>query len=66
MTAQNTMLRAHASGLGSCPDISFYLETLQKILNLPAHIRPQLLIIEIPKKIPRLLYIRPMRSGLTL
>ncbi|MDI6869168.1 MAG: nitroreductase family protein [Coprothermobacterota bacterium] len=53
MAAQNIMLVAHASGLGSCPVASFHPEAIQKILNLPAHIRPQLLItIGIPKDTP--------------
>jgi len=53
MAAQNIMLAAHASGLGSCPVASFHAEAIQKLLNLPAHIRPQLLVtIGIPKMIP--------------
>jgi len=53
MAAQNIMLAAYASGLGTCPVGSFNPEAIQKILDLPEHISPQLLItVGIPGKIP--------------
>jgi nitroreductase len=53
MAAQNIMLAAHASGLGTCPVGSFNPEAIQKILGLPEHIFPQLLItVGIPGEIP--------------
>lgn len=44
MAAQNIMLAAYAVGLGTCPIASFHPEAVQKIIGLPAHIYPQLLI----------------------
>jgi len=44
MAAQNIMLAAYAVGLGTCPIASFHPEAVQKIMGLPVHIYPQLLI----------------------
>jgi len=44
MAAQNIMLAAYAAGLGTCPIASFHPEAVQKIMRLPVHIYPQLLI----------------------
>lgn len=44
MAAQNIILAAYAVGLGTCPIASFHSEAVQKIIGLPAHIYPQLLI----------------------
>ncbi|MEM3449208.1 MAG: nitroreductase family protein [Nitrososphaerota archaeon] len=44
MAAQNIMLAAYAMGLGTCPIASFHPEAVQRIIGLPAHIYPQLLI----------------------
>lgn len=53
MAAQNIMLAAYASGLGTCPVASFNPKAVQKILGLPEHIYPQLLItVGIPSEIP--------------
>ncbi|MBA7565167.1 Albonoursin synthase [subsurface metagenome] len=44
MAAQNIMLAAYAVGLGTCPIASFHPEAVQRIMGLPVHIYPQLLI----------------------
>ncbi len=44
MAAQNIMLAAYTIGLGSCPVASFHSKAVQKIIELPNHIYPQLLI----------------------
>jgi len=44
MAAQNIMLAAYSVGLGTCPIASFHPEAVQKIIGLPVHIYPQLLI----------------------
>lgn len=44
MAAQNIMLAAYAVGLGTCPIASFHPGAVQKIMGLPVHIYPQLLI----------------------
>jgi nitroreductase len=44
MAAQNIMLAAYAEGLGTCPICSFHQGGVQKLLNLPHHIAPQILI----------------------
>lgn len=38
------MLAAYAVGLGTCPIASFHAEAVQRIIGLPAHLCPQLLI----------------------
>lgn len=45
MAAQNIMLAAYAVGLGTCPIASFHPEAVQRIIGLPVHIYPQLLIL---------------------
>jgi nitroreductase len=53
MAAQNIMLAAYAVGLGTCPIASFHPEAVQKIIGLPAHIYPQLLIsVGFPRENP--------------
>ncbi|MGB6371342.1 MAG: nitroreductase family protein [Atribacterota bacterium] len=53
MAAQNIMLAAYAVGLGTCPIASFHPEAVQKIIGLPEHIYPQLLItVGVPSEIP--------------
>jgi nitroreductase len=53
MAAQNIMLAAYAVGLGTCPIVSFHPEAVQKIIGLPAHIYPQLLIsVGFPRENP--------------
>lgn len=42
MAAQNILLAAYNFGLGSCPIKSFNVPGLQKLLNLPEHIFPEL------------------------
>jgi len=44
MAAQNIMLAAYAVGLGTCPIASFHPGAVQRIMGLPVHIYPQLLI----------------------
>lgn len=44
MAAQNIMLAAHARGLGTCAVASFHPQAVQRIIELPEHICPQLLI----------------------
>jgi nitroreductase len=54
MAAQNIMLAAYAEGLGTCPICSFHPAGVQKLLNLPNHIVPQILIsLGWPQSIPR-------------
>jgi len=53
MAAQNIMLLAHASGLGTCAVASFHRGGVTAALNLPEQIVPQLLIaIGRPERIP--------------
>ncbi len=44
MAAQNLMLAAHAAGIGTCAIASFHAKAVQKILDLPERIVPQLLV----------------------
>jgi nitroreductase len=44
MASQNLMLLATEKGLGTCPIRSFSRTAISKILNLPDHIHPDLLI----------------------
>ena len=44
MASQNIALQAHAEGLGSCLVLSFHKRGIQRLLNLPEHIVPELLI----------------------
>jgi len=51
MAAQNIMLAAYTVGLGTCPIASFHPEAVQRIIGLPVHIHPQLLIsVGFPKE----------------
>lgn len=53
MASQNIMLRAYDLGIGSCPVRSFGVNAIRKLLNLPDHISPELLItLGYPEKIP--------------
>jgi len=45
MAAQNIMLLATDMGLGSCVIKSFQEELVQRLLGLPEHVKPHLLII---------------------
>lgn len=45
IASQNIMLQAFAEGLGSCPVLSFHKKGVQKLLNLPDHIVPELIVI---------------------
>lgn len=54
MAAQNIMLAAYAEGLGTCPICSFHPGGVQKLLQLPDGIVPQLLVsVGVPKSIPK-------------
>mgnify|MGYP005836247731 CR=1 FL=1 len=54
MAAQNIMLAAWAEGIGTCVIRSFHPAGVQKLLNLPRHIVPQLLLsVGWPHRIPR-------------
>jgi nitroreductase len=44
MAAQNVMLLAAAHGLGSCPVRSFNPEAVGRLLRLPPHLRPELIL----------------------
>ncbi|MEM3543644.1 MAG: nitroreductase family protein [Candidatus Micrarchaeia archaeon] len=44
VSAQNILLGAWAKGIGTCPVASFNRAAISKILHLPDHIRPDLLI----------------------
>lgn len=53
MAAQNIMLAACAAGLGTCPICSFHPGGMAKLLKLPDHIVPQLLItVGVPERVP--------------
>jgi len=45
MAAQNIMLLAHELGIGSCPVRSFHPKVVKILLDLPAWIEPQLIIL---------------------
>jgi nitroreductase len=54
LAAQNIMLAACAEGLGTCAIRSFHPGGVQKLLHLPEHIAPQLLIsVGVPEVTPR-------------
>jgi len=44
MAGQNIMLQAYEENIGSCAVLSFYKKGVQKLLNLPERIVPELLI----------------------
>ena len=44
MAAQNLLLTAHALGLGACVVRSFHAQGIGRILGLPEHIVPELLV----------------------
>ena len=44
MAALNIMLEAHAEGLGTCVVASFNRDALQRLLRLPEHVVPLLLV----------------------
>ncbi len=44
MAAQNLMLAAWDKGLGTCVVASFHAPALAKVVNLPEHIKPQLVV----------------------
>ncbi|MBW2064349.1 MAG: nitroreductase family protein [Deltaproteobacteria bacterium] len=53
MAAQNIMLAAYEMGLGTCVIASFHPGAVAKLLGMPAHVIPQLLVsIGHPAKIP--------------
>lgn len=54
MAAENIMLAGCAAGLGSCPICSFHVGGVAKLLRLPDHIVPQILIsIGFPERVPQ-------------
>jgi len=44
MAAENIMLAAHEMGLGTCVIASFHPGALAKLLGMPEHIRPELMV----------------------
>lgn len=44
MAAQNIMLAAHASALGTCAILSFHAGSVRRFLDLPENVQPELLI----------------------
>jgi len=44
IASQNIALQASAEGLGSCLVLSFHKKGIQRLINLPEHIVPELLI----------------------
>lgn len=44
-TAMSVMVEAHALGLGTCPATSFSQEGVRTVLGLPAHARPEMLLL---------------------
>jgi nitroreductase len=44
VSAQNILLSAWAKGIGTCPVASFNADAVSKIIGLPAHVFPELLI----------------------
>lgn len=57
MAAQNLMLEATSLGVGSCPVASFDGAAVSRLLHLPAHVVPKLLVTlgypRVPAKAPR-------------
>lgn len=58
MATQNILLAAYALGLGTCVVKSFNSQAVKKILKLPDHVEPELLVtlgypLETPKPPPR-------------
>ena len=52
--AMNMALQAHALGLGSCPVTSFSQSGVAEMLSLPAHLRPEfMLMVGHPDRRPR-------------
>lgn len=45
IAAQNMMLAAHSLGLGSCVILSYSPSAMQEILDLPARIKPVLVVV---------------------
>ncbi len=44
MAAQNMLLEAASLGIGSCPVLSFDGKSVARVLGLPGHVRPLLLV----------------------
>ena len=44
MAAQNMMLAAYEMGLGTCVIASFHPGALAKLLGMPEHVQPQLIV----------------------
>ncbi len=54
MAAQNMMLMAYSLGIGSCPILSFNKQALKKILDIPDHVEPVMLLsLGYPKEWPK-------------
>lgn len=63
MMAENMMLAAAACGLGTCPIRSFQPELLSKLLSLPEHMLPQLMLsIGYPAAVPAMPKRRPLEE----
>ena len=63
MAAQNIMLLAHELGIGSCAVRSFHPRVVQILLDLPAWIEPQLIVLlGYPTKEPTIPYKRPLEE----
>lgn len=63
MAAQNIMLLAHELGIGSCAVRSFHPKVVRVLLDLPARIEPQLIVVlGYPTKEPAVPYKRPLEE----
>jgi len=63
MAAQNIMLLAYELGIGSCAVRSFHPKVVQHLLDLPAWIEPQLIVLlGYPTKEPAIPYRRPLEE----
>lgn len=63
MAAQNIMLLAHELGIGSCAVRSFHPRVVQILLDLPAWIEPQLIVLlGTPAREPLVPYKRPLEE----
>lgn len=61
MAAQNVLLQAQSMGLGACVLCGFDQRAVQILLELPGHVKPELLIIlGFPKVVPRAPTRRPV------
>jgi len=63
MAAQNMLLRAYDQGLGTCVVKSFSPQAIQRLLDIPEHVVPELLVcVGYPASVPRAPRRKPLRE----